>query len=530
VLTSTGRVTAGRPNKIADDDGRFACRPRAAWLLRTNRLYGHDPELAVARRCVAALSAHLGPVTPSQISRWENGVQPAPYRVVRSYEELLGLPAGRLSAAIDTVHQVRSVRPGAPRLDRRFVPDTRLTAELDDLLDRCLGDEPVRGVDWDGMSARVIALPHVYLPKAVWSKLAGRLLAEMSVSRWHGYLHRWEALRRLQGHPVAREAIAAAVAEMVSDPASQVVADPLMLLVHDRHATRLLVDEVAAPTNERTLHAALAVCELAAEAGRFGSDDATALGLLVRAHLADHSLPAHLRPVAVDLAARLAPPGGRAGAGRGRGDQEVSAGHAATVASLTTTAEAALDVSARGTSAGENRMLSRLVDELLFSRQLDVRLGAAAVLAASPFGKPLGDALAGYLATAAATGDRSPLLREWVFALGTVGGAEHRRALESVLVGPVPSAAAAQAALSLGNLPGTTDHAVLAQAVHRHGRVWLRSGREDAEEVLRAVVYAAGMQGATAVLSDVRSKPDLPAQVRAAAGWWLVRPGPAPVD
>lgn len=528
MLTSTGRVTTGRPNKIADDDGRFASRTRIAWLLRMSRLYGHDPELAVARRCLTALAVHQGPVTPSQISRWENGVQPVPYRVIRAYEDLLGLPTGQLSAAVDTVHQVRSTRPGAPRLDRRFLPDARLTAELDDLLDRCLGDGPVRGVDWDGMSARVLAMPHVYLPRAVWRTLAARLLAEMSVSRWRGYLHRFEALRRLQGHPAGREAIAAAVAEMVADPASQVVVDPLMLLVHDRHDIRSLVNEVAAPTSERTLHAALVVCELAADAGRLG-DDAATLGLLVRGHLADHGLPGHIRRAAADVAAVLAPPGARPGRrARRRGGQDVVARRAASVASLTTAVEAALDVTARGTSAGENRMLSRLVDELLFSRQLDVRLGAAAVLAASPFGGPLADALAGDLGTALA-GDRAPA-REWAFALGMVGGAGHRPALEALLAGRVPGAVAAQAAFSLGNLPGRTDPSVLTRAVRGHGRAWLGTRGDDVAEVLRAVVYAAGMQRATSVLSAVRAESDLPDEVRAAAGWWLARPEPAPAE
>jgi transcriptional regulator with XRE-family HTH domain len=526
---SAGRVTAGRPNKIADDDGRFASRTRIAWLLRVSRLYGRDPELAVAKRCAPALSARLGPVTPSQISRWENGVQPVPYRVIRAYEDVLGLPVGQLSAAVDTVHQVRSVRPGAPRLDRRFTPGARLAAELDDLLDRCLCDAPVRGVDWDGLSARVLAIPHVYLPRPVWSTLVTRLLAEMAVSRGRGYQHRWEALRRLQGHPVAREAIAAAVTEMVADPASQVVVDPLMLLVHDRHAIQLLVDEVAAPTSERTLHAALAVCELAAEAGRFGGDDAAALGALVRAHLADHGLAAHLRVAAADLAARLAPPRSRADAGRRGGDRDGAAGRAAAVAALVAPVEAVLDVTARGTSAGENRMLSRLVDELLFSRYVDVRLGAGAVLAASPFGKPLGDALAGDLAAAVTTGDRPPL-HEWAFALGAIGDAGHRAALEALLAGRVPRAVAAQAAFSLGNLPGHTDAAVLTQTVRRHDRAWQRTRRDDAEEVLRALLYAAGMQRATPVLSDVRGRADLPGRVRAAARWWLVRPGPVPEE
>ena len=507
--TSTGRVTSGRPNKIADDDGRFDSRTRIAWLLRMNRLYGRDPDLAVARRCVSAFACRLGPVTPSQISRWENGVLPVPYRVIRAYEELLGLPAGHLTAAVDTVHQVRSVRPGAPRLDRGLTADALLARELDDLLVRCLGDVPMRAVDWDGMSARVVAIPHVYLPRKLWGTLTARLLAEMAVARGRDYQHRWEALRRLQGHPVAREAIAVAVAEMIADPASQVVVDPLMLLVHDRDATQLLVDEVTAPTSERTLRAALEVCELAATAGRFGGADARTLEVLARAHVADDGLPANVRRAAADLLSALAPPTTR----QHHGARKVAPERAETVAVLVRAAEAALDVATRGTSVTENRMLSRLVDELLFAPQADVRLGAAAVLAASPFGKPLADALAG---------DRAPR-RERTAALGMIGGTEHRPALETLLAGQTPHAVSVQAAIGLGNLPGRSRHAVLVHAVRHHAPA-------RSEEVLRAVVYAAGMQRATPVLAEVRGRPDLPPEVRAAARWWLAQPVPVAGD
>lgn len=518
--TSTGRVTTGRPNKIADDDGRFASRTRVAWLLRMNRLYGHDAELAVARRCATAFSTRQGPVTPSQISRWENGIVPVPFRVIRAYEDLLGLSAGHLTVAVDTVHQVRSVRPGAPRLDRGFTPDAQLADELDDLLDRCLSNAPVHGVEWDGMSARVLAMPHVYLPRPVWGALAARLLAEMSVSRGREYLHRWEALRRLQGHAVAREVIAAAVAEMITDPASQIVVDPLMLLVHDRQATHLLVNEVVSPTSERTLLAALEVCELAAGAGRFGGDDARHLGTLARAHLADTRLPAHLRRAAADLMSTLSPPGTPTTSQTRPSPPDMAAAHAGIVATLVSSAEAALDVTTRGTSADENRMLARLVDELLFSQQIDVQLGAAAVLAASPFGTPLADAIAGMLSA-----DDRPL-GEYASALGAIGGAEHRPTLEALLVKPMPHAVAAQAAFSLGNLPGSTDPTMLRRAVRHHIRIWQRTRREDTEEVLRALVYTAGMQHAEPVLSDVQTWPDLPAEVRAAARWWLARPTP----
>jgi hypothetical protein len=67
-------------------------------------------------------------------------------------------------------------------------------------------------------------------------------------------------------------------------------------------------------------------------------------------------------------------------------------------------------------------------------------------------------------------------------------------------------------------VPGTTGNAVLTRAVHHHS---------GSEEVLRAVVYAAGMQRATPVLSEVRGRADLPSEIRAAARWWLAQPVPA---
>ncbi|GAB3439857.1 hypothetical protein GCM10027436_22490 [Actinophytocola sediminis] len=478
-----------------------------------SRLFGTDPELAVARRCAAAFPASYGQITPSQISRWENGVLPVPYRVIRAYEDVLGLPAGQLTTAVDVVHQVRSVRAGPPRLDRHFDPDARLAAELDALLDRCTGDAPVSGADWDGMSARVTAMPHVYLPRRLWHELATRLLAEMSVSRGRGYQHRWEALRRLQGHPVAREEIAGAVVEMIADPASQVVVDPLMLLANDRQATQLLVDEVAAPTSERTLRAALVVCELAAGAGRFGTAESAALATLAQSYLGDDGVPEPARRAAAELVATLRPDGRRRVA-----PAERDASRLAAVVTFTVAALAELAARGRGVALGENRMLSRLVEELMFRPEVDVRLGAAAVLAASPFGDVLADGLAAALSTATGT-----QLVEYADALGMIGGRRHRPVLEELLVARVPRPVAAQAAFALGNLPGRTADPILTEAVGRNARAWHTRRGEAVAEVLRCLVYAAGMQRARPVLLGVHRRPDVPAEVRAAARWWLAR-------
>src|SRR5437868_11236884 len=97
----------GRPPRQARRtmrrSGWYGCEEIVAWLLRVNRLGGRDEEIARLTNFAAAFQGGCwpGPVSASQISRWETAAARAGFTVLRRYEELLGLPHGRLSAVAD---------------------------------------------------------------------------------------------------------------------------------------------------------------------------------------------------------------------------------------------------------------------------------------------------------------------------------------------------------------------------------------------------------------------------------------------
>src|SRR5215472_1488069 len=78
--------------------GWYGCEQVVAWLLRVNRLYGRDEKLASLRNFAAGFQGGSwpDPASTSQISRWETAAARAGFGVLRRYEEMLGLPYGRL--------------------------------------------------------------------------------------------------------------------------------------------------------------------------------------------------------------------------------------------------------------------------------------------------------------------------------------------------------------------------------------------------------------------------------------------------
>jgi hypothetical protein len=85
-----------------------------AWLLRTNRLYGPDRELAAGRTFARAFGGGCADraVDAAQVARWELVAARADYRTIRRYEELLGLPDHRLTVLADTVYREARGTPG----------------------------------------------------------------------------------------------------------------------------------------------------------------------------------------------------------------------------------------------------------------------------------------------------------------------------------------------------------------------------------------------------------------------------------
>ncbi len=70
-----------------------------------NRFFGHHERWAKASLFAAAFSGGCWPGTAneSKISRWETAALRVPHCAIRRYEELLGLPAGLLTATAENV-------------------------------------------------------------------------------------------------------------------------------------------------------------------------------------------------------------------------------------------------------------------------------------------------------------------------------------------------------------------------------------------------------------------------------------------
>ncbi len=194
--------------------GWYGCEQVVAWLLRVNRLYGRDEKLTSLKRFTAAFQGGSwpDPVSASQISRWETAAARAGFNVVRRYEEMLGLPYGRLLAIADWAYRKASDAAGSPVLHRGLDPaDPHMHDRTHELLDQALSAGLMTGMDWDELTSHLAALPTAFLhPRAAWADLAERLLAELLISDGSAWLFRTEALARLMGHPRAGSPIIAA--------------------------------------------------------------------------------------------------------------------------------------------------------------------------------------------------------------------------------------------------------------------------------------------------------------------------------
>src|SRR5579859_6251404 len=217
-------VRGGRPAQFRF--GRYGCEDAVAWLLRANRLHGPDQRWASMTVFAAAFrgGSWPAPVSPSQISRWETAAARAGFGVLRRYEQLLGLPQGRLVAIADWVYRKASGRPGPSVLDRGLDPeDPRVQDRAGELFERALSADVMTGLDWDELTSELLAFPVAFVhPRTAWADLSERLLAELLITDGPAWLSRIEAVDRLLAHPRARPSIVAACAALAADPACQV--------------------------------------------------------------------------------------------------------------------------------------------------------------------------------------------------------------------------------------------------------------------------------------------------------------------
>ena len=432
-------------------------RRRLGWLLRANRTYRPDIEPRHLREFSAACGERGYRVSPSTLSRWENGRVDPTYEGVACYERVLELAPRSLVAVCDTVSRYLTP-PGrsAPVLAR----STIAVGRLDTLLDRALGGDRMTAVDWDDLTCAIAGRPDLRLaPTRAWDELAARLLTEMSIADGYYWMVRAEALNRLMAHPVGQSAAISVAATAAADRSIQSLIGTVTVFdaSADHAASAHVIRHLTSPVTDRTFYGGLLASAKKLRFGHFGA-----------------SQVAGLLPVLLDVVT----------AARGSANEALLA--AILVDTLPPNRTRRLGVSARRVIAG---LLARLemadpavhriraevaaevaapdggvidpvfpvlVRELLHDPVFDVRLYTCFLIDATPLRVPLASALGRELTRSVRCGavDRSVILLE---ALRVLGSGEQRRQIERLLATPgLPHPVANSAAYALGHIRGTT--------------------------------------------------------------------------
>ena len=517
-MAGTGRP--GRVQQIAYDATPLtAAQPdvdaRIGWLLAMSRLHHEDTTFADGRTFVKALADAGLNVSRSQISRWESGEAAVSYEATTAYERALGLLPGRLSSLTG---YIRAAIPGIkarvlrPKLD----PASREFAlRLDDLVDLA-EDGRAKAADWQELGWHLSAAPLVHLRSSTWHNLADQLVTIIPRSVNVAYRQYSTAAMNMATVPRAQDFMVSAIATYLSNPDVQVVTNPLGLLdqLPTREAADLVLNMIENPPKASAYYLAIWVATSKVLRGDFTPDERTRLGMIVL-----RIWRANPTAAARDLAELIAalPEGLRASlthaasrAGQRRAGYVIEHGEGLVASEARTTAWE-LAEGARGRAPGdpeygEDRMLVRLLREVLFHRDSERRHLAALVLASSPFRGPVADELLDLLADS-----QRP---EWVrgraaTTIRYVANDEHRLRLLHWVRDPDPDVAE-PIAQTLGHL----RYAPVSDQALRTALGPQLSGVE------RARMYALGMTGSAGLRALNRSSTAPPWQ-KAAARWWL---------
>jgi hypothetical protein len=487
----------------------------------------------------AGLTAEGCRASASQVSRWESGRMAVPYRAVVAYERALELPPNSLVAVVDAQLRHATTHLAPSRLDRGVDPDGRgIRSRAEDLLDRATSNGLMTGSDWDELTVLVTALDNVLMPTSMWETLVGRLLSEQLVADGIAWRQRSEATHRLLWLPRSRPHVIGACAALIRDPLCQVVIEPLAILdvADEPDVAALLMAQLVDAKNERALRGALLASINKVRHQQFNPPQLRRVTAAVTDLLADPRLHTAVRPLAGELLGQLpvalrdqamkrlqrafaSDPGltdlvsSRRTANPDRSRHIVDRVTAWVVSRVPNYVDTAPD-----------EVLARLVDEMLFSTNLDVRLHAAQLVGATPFRSPLADAFCAELVKPAVARDAvsSSAILE---ALPFVASSCHRPTAEvMILANGLPGLGASTAAWSIGHLPGDSDDRFWSAALARHGLAWRQHRSLEASSALRGLVYALGISGQAPKLAAIRMDRTLPPDVREAAHWWSSLP------
>lgn len=479
-----------RPTSLGDDEEidpwpRVERSQLAAWLLKMWRLYGEDDILTIRQ---LAEAVRTPPVDNATVSRWENSRATVPTPALRQYERLLDLPPGELVAVVTALGRDR--------------PTGRRTARpCDELLGKCLDRDPVSAAEWADLTVS-LTQPRRKLPRPKWDFLVHRLLTEMCLSVGWRYLLRLSALQRVHRHPEGGAALVAATEEFVTEPACQLIIDPIALLAANPTptASRRLLRLLSDPRNEAEQLGAL----LAWAARPPGVPDMVRrLEAVSRELQSGASTSPPIREAASDVLAALlrhrpSRPGSRSAPLGRAGDAAFDQLHGALIKAQTRHHEPDL-------------LGRRILRQALASTDSDLRILTVNVLHASPFRGVLADTVASML-TSGRTMSGSAMHSVLVDLLGSLGEARHRPVVENLMR---RGAGRDAAAVALAHLPGRTDV-----------RLWhhVLTAQPTGGSTQRAALYAVGMKGDRAGLRLLRAHAPV---VRARANWWLRLPAEA---
>ncbi|MBW9209679.1 hypothetical protein KV100_08420 [Mumia sp. zg.B21] len=223
---------------------------RVGWLLRQWRLMSADTDLRKLQPYAEELARHGHRADASRVSRWESGRLRVPEAVLRSYEEILGLPRAGLAATCEGLARSWGARPPARSVDVSG-------ARLDEAFATVQGPV-VEGVDWFEWAGCVAAsdpFDDPYL--SALDPLLCRLVSEASRANGLALVTRYEALRRLIEAPLHQPRVMRAVGAQVIEPRAQATLVPVLLIadVRAEKAVNTLISLLAQPSAQLQLGA-----------------------------------------------------------------------------------------------------------------------------------------------------------------------------------------------------------------------------------------------------------------------------------
>jgi hypothetical protein len=237
------------------------------WLLRANRTQSPDASLRSGRTFAAAFRPGLA---PSHITRWETGGLLASRATVRRYEQLLGLPAESLVTVRDALYRtLPATRRPSP------VVAAPLDTRLHELLEAATSTSPLTGHEWGELTELIESRPGLVLhPPGLWPTVAGKLLDELTRHEGTAWLQRQEAASRLLEHPTAGPHMVRACVDLIDDPSSPAVVEPLALMdvVADPVGNAYVLNQLESPDSDRHHRGALLAVVRKIEDGHFEGD------------------------------------------------------------------------------------------------------------------------------------------------------------------------------------------------------------------------------------------------------------------